>query len=195
MVDGLPAGTYDLTISLPGYITQTVSGVVVGATEAVSIGNLTLAPASEIDGSVTSTDPNNPAGETLVEALQGSTVVGSAIADMYGNFQITNLPPGTYTLAAPNDPFVTAPTVTVGTGQTVGGQTVVVQPGGTVNGSVTSPGGTPLAGLSVFLAGPGGLTAITTTDSSGDYQFTGLARQAMRFTSSSAAQRLRKWCP
>ena len=59
----------------------------------------------------------------LVQALQGSTVVASTIADSSGNFQLTNLPPGTYTLAVPDatGDFVTAPTVTVALGQTLAG--------------------------------------------------------------------------
>ena len=45
-LDGLPAGTYDLTLSLPGFITQTISGVVVvGAGQGLNLGTITLAPA------------------------------------------------------------------------------------------------------------------------------------------------------
>ena len=173
-LDGLSAGTYDVTLGLPGYISQTISSVVVGAGESLDLGTITLAPASEIDGTVTSTDPNNPAAEMLVQALQGGTVVGSAVTDSSGNFQIINLSPGTYTLAAPSGAVVTAPTVTLALGQTVTGQSILVQPGGTIAGAVTSPGNLPLAGMSVFLAGPGGLSETSTTDSSGDYQFAGL---------------------
>ena len=136
---GLPAATYDVTLSMPGYATQTLSNVVVGAGQSVGLGPITLAPASEIDGTVTSTDPNTPAAGMLIQALQGSTVVGSAFADSSGNFQITNLASGTYTLAAPLSLFVTAPTVAVASGQTVTGQSVLVQPGGTIAGAVMSP--------------------------------------------------------
>ena len=110
----------------------------------------------------------------LVEALQGSTVVGSTITDSSGNFQITNLSPGTYTLAAQSGPIVALPPVTVALGRTVTGQSILVQPGGTIIGAVTGPVSAPLAGMSVFLAGPGGLSETTTTDSNGNYQFTGL---------------------
>ena len=172
---GLPAGTYNLTFSLPGYITQTISSVVVGAGQSLNLGTITLAPASEIDGTVTSTDPNNSAAQMLIQALQGSTVVGSAITDSSGNFQIINLPPGTYTLALPRRPHSSRPRPSPWhLGQTVTGESVLVQPGGTISGTVTSATSAPLAGMSVYLAGPGGLAANTTTDSNGNYQFTGL---------------------
>ncbi len=87
-LNGLPAGTYDVTLSLPGYITQTVSSVTLAAGQTVDLGTITLAPASEVNGTVTSTDPNHPTAEMLVTAVQGTTVVGSAIADESGNFQI-----------------------------------------------------------------------------------------------------------
>ena len=111
---GLGAGTYAVTLALPGYITQTVSGVVVAAGQSVDLGNITLDPASEIDGTVTSTDPNNPAAEISVQALQNGTVVAGTVTDSSGNFQLTNLQLGTYTLTVPDGVIVTAPTVTVG---------------------------------------------------------------------------------
>ena len=153
---GLGAGTYAVTLALPGYITQTVSGVVVAAGQSVDLGNITLDPACEIDGTVTSTDPNNPAAEISVEALQNGTVVAGTVTDSSGNFQLTNLQPGTYTLAVPAGVIVTAPTVTVGTGQTVTGESIIVQPGGTISGTVSGPTDTPIPGMTVYLSEPGG---------------------------------------
>ena len=177
---GLPGGTYDITLSLTGYITQTIASVVVPGGQSVSLGTVTLAPASEIDGTVTSSDSNNPAAGILIQGLQGSTVIGSALADGSGNFQILNLPAGTYTLALPaaTGAFVTALTVTVAQGQTVTGEAIVVQPGGTISGSVVKPPSSPIAGIPVYLSGPAGLALSTTTDSSGNYQFTGLGTGA-----------------
>ena len=174
-LDGLPAGTYDVNIELPGYITQTISDVAVAAGHAVDLGNLTLAPASEIDGTVTSTDPNASAANLVVNALQNGVVVAGTITDAAGDFQITNLQPGTYTLAPASGAVISAPTVTVALGQTLTGQSITIQPGGTISGQVANPGATPLSGMTVDISGPGGLLQTTTTDSNGDYQFTGLA--------------------
>lgn len=174
-LNGLPAETYEVTLRLAGYITQTISGVVVAAGQNVGLGTIALAPASEIDGTVTSTDPNQPAGETAIEALQGGTVVATTITDLSGDFQLTNLSPGTYTLAVPSAAFATAPTVTVGLGQTLTGQSVLVQPGGTIAGTVSDQNAHPLPGMPVYLSGPNGLSRTVTTAGDGSYRFNGLA--------------------
>ncbi len=174
---GLPGNTYNVTISMDGYIPQVITSVAVPPGQTVSLGTITLAPASEIDGTITSTDWNTAAAELLVEALQGSTVVGSAIADSSGNFQIIGLPAGTYTLTLPNvfDAFVVAPTVSVTAGQTVSGVAIQIQLGATISGTVTqSTTNVLIAGIPVLLSGPGGVSETTNTDSNGDYQFSGL---------------------
>jgi hypothetical protein len=174
---GLPGGTYDVTLTMPGYISQTLAGVSVPAGASTNLGAIALAPASEIDGTVNSTDPNNLAGGIEVQALKGAVVAGSAMADASGNFQILNLPPGTYTLSVPTaaNAFVTAPTITVATAQTVQNAAIQVQPGGVIGGGVTVSGTTTsLPGMTVYLAGPSGQLLTTTTDTNGNYQFPGL---------------------
>src|SRR5262249_45515948 len=92
------------------------------------------------------------------------------------NFQITDLPAGTYALALPevSDALVTAPTVSVTTGQTLGGVSIQIRTGATISGRITqSTTQLPIAGLPVFLSGPAGVSQ-TTSDSNGMYQFPGL---------------------
>jgi hypothetical protein len=175
---GLPSGTYDVTLTMAGYISQTIAGVTLPAGATTNLGAIALAVASEIDGTVTSTDPNNPAASMVVQALQGSTVVGSAVTDTSGNYQIRNLPPGTYTLSLPGatGALFTAPIVTVALGQTATGESIQVQPGGIISGTVDqSTTNSPIAGITVYLSEPDGTTETTTSDSSGNYQFTGLS--------------------
>jgi protocatechuate 3,4-dioxygenase beta subunit len=171
---GLGVGSYDVTLALPGYITQHLSVAVVTPGQSVDLGNITLNPASEIDGTVTSTDPNNPAAEIKVEALQNGTVVAGAVTDSSGNFQITDLQPGTYSLSVQGGVIIKGPTVTVGLGQTVTGESILVQPGGAISGKVSGPTEAPIPGMTVYLSEAGGATITTTTDSNGKYQFTGL---------------------
>jgi hypothetical protein len=174
---GLPGDSYDVTISMPGYIPESLANVSVLPGQTLSLGTITLDPASEIAGTITSSDPNTaPAGLT-VEALQGGTVVGSAVADDAGSFQIADLPAGTYTLALPEATaaLATAPTVSVTTAQTVNNVAVEIQPGGIISGTVSQTTSNALiAGIPVFLSGPGGLSKTTATDSNGNYRFSGL---------------------
>ena len=173
-LDGLPAGTYNVTLSLPGYIPQTESGVVVTGGQSTDLGTITLSPASEIDGTVTSSDPAVPATGLVIQAVKGGTIVGSAVTNASGTFQIMNLPAGTYTLTAPLAVVANGPTVTVAAGQIVTGELIQVQPGGAISGRVSSSSGTLLPGLTVELSGPNGLAETTTTDSSGGYEFESL---------------------
>ncbi len=173
---GLAAGTYNVTLALSGYITQTIS-VTVTAGQSTKIGTILLAPASEIDGSVTSNDLLNPAAGLVIQALQGTTVVGSAETDASGNFQILNLSPGIYTFSIPTvtPGLFTSPTITVQSGQTATGVAIQVQPGGVVGGMVSHlQTSVSIGGLPVFATGPGGLVLNTTTDVNGNYQFSGL---------------------
>ena len=99
-IPGLPAGTYDVSVSLDGYVSQTVTGVNVAAGLSQGAGNVTLAPAASVTGTVLQAGTTTPAAYDQVFALQGTTVVAATIADANGAFEIDGLPPGTYTFAA-----------------------------------------------------------------------------------------------
>lgn len=117
----LPAGTYDIKAMLSGYTSQTQTGVVVTTGQDTSNINFALQRVGTITGKVTS-GKKALAGAT-VQVFQGPQVIGSATTDAYGNYQIHNLPAGTYNVQASATGYKT---------QTKTG--VIVNPGQTTSG-------------------------------------------------------------
>lgn len=172
-VGGLPAGTYDVRLSRPGYVPVTIPDVTVAAGAAANLGTVALARAATITGSVSSSDPFSPAAGALVVAFLGSTPVMGARADAVGAFSFTDLPAGTYRVKVGDATGrSTEATVTVAGGQNLTGVQLQVSPGATLAGRVTDPvTGEPIAGMPVSLFTPDGSQQVTRTDDAGDYQF------------------------
>ncbi|HEX6293048.1 MAG TPA: S8 family serine peptidase [Herpetosiphonaceae bacterium] len=117
----LPAGTYDIRITLAGYAPQTRNSVLVETAQVSGPVDVALTRVGSVTGKVTS-GRKAVAGAT-VQALQGTELLGSATTDAYGIYQIANLPAGTYTLTASASGYQS---------QTKSG--VVVNPGQTTSG-------------------------------------------------------------
>lgn len=94
----LPAGTYELRATLAGYGPQSRAGVAAVTAEMTRNVDIGLTRVGTITGKVTSGRKAVP-GAT-VRALQGTQLLASATTDVYGNYQIDNLPAGTYTMTA-----------------------------------------------------------------------------------------------
>ena len=128
-IPGLPAGTYDVSVSLNGYLTGTIPGVVVAQGVTQSAGLVALALAATVSGTLTSTDPSFPAAGTIIEVLSGTSVVGVAAVGSDGSFTITGLAPGTYTFGINSlTDMVTGPDVTLISGQALTGAAVIMAP-------------------------------------------------------------------
>jgi hypothetical protein len=94
----LPAGTYDVRVTLPGYTPQTRTGVVAtGGHEAANV-DFALTRVGAITGKVMS-GRKALAGAT-VQAMQGTQIAGRTTTDAYGSYQLANLPSGTYSVVA-----------------------------------------------------------------------------------------------
>ncbi|HVX09989.1 MAG TPA: CARDB domain-containing protein [Pirellulales bacterium] len=177
VVGDLPAGTYNVTASANGYLPQTITGVSVLAGAQMSVGSLSLVVPATISGSVSSAIAGFNPQSVAVTVYEGTTAVGSVQPAANGGFTVDNLPSGTYTLEILSATVFTASqTVTVVDGQNLTGVSLVVEPGGTIAGTVlNSQGSTPLAGLPVFAFTPAGGVLQTLTAADGSYQFAGLA--------------------
>ncbi len=177
----LAPGSYTLTFtacSAGNYVPETISGVQATAGQTTTE-NASLAPGATITGKVTdgsdkplsgvcvSADPSAPGGQN-----------SNATTDANGNYTITDLAAGTYTLSftacsAGNYAPATITGVQATASQTTT-ENVTLAAGGTITGKVTDGSGNPLAGACVSADAGGGQGGSTNTDASGAYTITKL---------------------
>jgi hypothetical protein len=173
-VKELPSGTYDVTISLHGYVSQTIANVLVGEGGVADLGTISLVATATISGTVTLTDSQTPAGFAQVGAYKGTTLVASTQADGTGNFVLTNLDPGMYTVSplVGDSSFPVSATATVASGDNLTGVLIGIEPGGSITGTVTdTTSGDLLAQVAVTAIDPNGNLLSTTTDENGNFSF------------------------
>ena len=126
-VPNLDPGTYDLTFILDGYVTGTLTGVVVAAGAGADVGTIPLALGATVSGTLTSSDPSTPAAYAMLGLFQGGTAVVATQADASGQFQFVGVPAGTYTFGLfSGTDVVTAAPVTVAAGAALAGVAVSI---------------------------------------------------------------------
>ncbi len=172
-VTNLPAGTYDVEIVRPGYVSVILEGVVIPQGETVNLAPIALEESATINGQVISTDPDTPAALLSVAALDGDEVVATALTDETGQYTFDDIAGGTYELSVVNPSgFVNAATVTVASGETVDADDISVHPGTTITGTVQIASTlAPVAGATVLLLSPAGDLLFTESDVAGNYDF------------------------
>ena len=169
----MPTGTYSVTELFPtGYLTNTVNGIAVTAGE-TTVANIALDPSGVISGRVTNTTNGAPISGASIDAFSGS-YGDFASTNSSGYYQMnTDLGTGTYTVEASyGSSFATNTTVNVVAGQVTPNTnfrlTVIIQPSGTISGTVTSSTGGPIAYADVTAQGLSGSES-NSTDSNGNY--------------------------
>lgn len=161
-------------------------GVNVSGGSAVSGIDATLYTGATISGTVLSPD-STPQVSAVVTATAADGGSFGVYTDASGNYQITNLPPSTYTVEfQPSDgtslnqwwenadSSSSATSIDVTEGQVVSGVDATLAPGGSISGFVYAPGLVPIQGVSVS-AEAGGNTYVATTQANGGYSFGGLS--------------------
>ena len=173
----LPAGSYNLTVSLNGYFSSVVANVAVASGAAQSVGAVDLTEGSTISGVVTSTDSAALAAGQNIGAYQNGNLIASGIADANGNYTITGLAAGTYQIEPVSYAyFSNDPSITLIAGETSSGVSVEMQPGGVISGVLTqASGGQPLPGVAVYATNANGGIQVAYSDASGNYSFQHLA--------------------
>jgi hypothetical protein len=180
----IASGSYSLTFSDAGYVTQTISPVVVGS-------GTTTQPAALIkDGTITGTVTDS----VTKAAINGAAVACSGTPSCTGTTTATD---GTYTLTVAPGSYTVTVTETgytmgsqSGVGVTAGNPTtanfsLVANPG-TISGAVTdSLTHAPIAGATVGCTGTNGCTS-TTTAGDGTYSLPGLPEGSYQVTASAA---------
>lgn len=170
----VPAGGMNISFSLSGYMTTTIS-VDISAGSIADIGTNSLYPistASIIRGSVTDVTNGGPLANAVIE-IRGS-FTGTASTGTDGSFVIGNVTPGSLTLTASKDGYDSvSSTAAIDSGEVLFfyAQLSPVSPhpatGSATGKAVDASTGQPLSGVSVTLQG--NTNIMTTTDSTGAF--------------------------
>ncbi len=168
VLSGVVEGTYSVTASGTGYASQTLA-VSVGPAAGVTQ-NWSLSPLpGSITGKVIDAETGLSVSGATVSYTSGGVTV-SATSDVNGNYTLTGVAEGSYTITASAAGFASQSTlVTVGPGSTVTQNFALVPLTGTISGQVTDAGtAAPISGATVSYTA-GGVTRSATTDANGNY--------------------------
>lgn len=177
-VRGLPAGTYDVQLSLEGYLPRQITNVTIAVGGRVNLGTIALSRTSSVSGMVTSSDPQVAAAGTVVGLYSGPTLLRTTLSNASGQYNFFNVEAGSYTIKAiEGGAFSTTASATVDSGNAVTGADLAIRPGGSITGNVTDPvTNQPLAGVPVQLFdGTGAELATSRSDVNGAFRFDRLA--------------------
>ena len=168
---GLPAGTYNVTVTKTGYIDAQKGNIVVTVGNETPNANVYLNRSGVIAGKVSDNTNGNGLPNIFVSAMpstEGGTYFGSAETDANGNYEITtNLATGTYNVSVyyPTN-FVgkTIGPVSVTAGAKTTGTDLSLLRSGIISGHIRTPQNAPLANITVTAMSSGGETIYFGTD-------------------------------
>lgn len=170
LIQNINPGIYTLLVNNPDYQSEK-QGFTIGAGESTTV-NFALVPQpSEISGTVLNTQTNFPVVGAVVQIFYGDSVQPSerAVTDGAGNYTISGLAPGAYTvlITSPNfDTFTAGATVAANDITTIDG--FLTPNPGVVTGTVVGPDG-GVAGAAVKVVDPNGsVVGSGVTDANGN---------------------------
>jgi len=182
-VDGLSTpSTYLVTASSPKLGTQSeLVALAAAGSRTVDLG--LRAGVTTLSGTVRGTDALGGVGGLgglTVTASDGTTTrtATTVTGDRAGSFVLPDLPvPARYTLTVAGDGYATQTRSLRLTAKGVPSlDLTMLSTGGTVDGTVTEPGGVPLAGAGLSLVGPAGTyKTMSASDAQGSFRFSGIA--------------------
>lgn len=118
----LPAGSYALTATAPGYAPSAANVQVIADQTITQNFALNRLPPGTITGRVLRKPTNTPEPGVTIEVLFGTEVVATGTTDANGNYTIPNVPPADYVVRPRKSGYTFEPptrTITVVTSQTV----------------------------------------------------------------------------
>lgn len=174
---GLQAGTYQLQYAFPDY--QTLFRNVTVSENAITVQNALLEPLpASVQGAVTDVQTGTGIAGAVINLTNRNGVhIVQTNADASGNYSIPSIPPGYYRISLSADNFQLADlplTLTAAEAQVLN---AALQPNpGSVAGTITGPGGLPLAGVLVeALDNRNNVLSTASTNASGQYAINSLA--------------------
>ncbi|MFT3880914.1 MAG: carboxypeptidase-like regulatory domain-containing protein [Gemmatales bacterium] len=178
-INALPAGSYRIKFSFPGYNDVFVQNVNVVAGQVLVLPDVTMVSTASLRGTVTSTVAASPAANATVAIYDGNNqLLSSMQTDANGNFGLDKVAPGDYRLqvvgltSGISNPYF----ITIAPGDHPTGILLQITAGATVNGVATFQGsGLPLIRQGVVLTTPAGGRLSAITDENGNYHFESLA--------------------
>ncbi len=173
-IDGLSAGIYELTATLPSLVSGRIHSLNVATAASLTSKNFSLTRAGTVVGQITQVAGGQVAAGVVV-TLTGSTATFAVATDDTGHFSLASLPAGNYDLTTSGAGFMSlVSTVTVSVGGTVT-KNLTTAPLGTVTGKITnSVNGAPIFKVLVRAEGADGLSTMALTDANGNYVIEGL---------------------
>lgn len=170
-------GAYTLSISAPSYQSNT-QDITVVAGEETSGQNITLSSSpGTITGSVSGSGSGALTG-AIVELYQETTLITTTLTDVNGDYTISGLAAGDYSILASFSGFQNAvDTATVSTGSTTSGKNFTLsQNPGTLTGQITSRcTASGISSVVVFTVDDTTVAGFAVSDIDGNYSITGLS--------------------
>ncbi len=172
-ITNLAAGTYTLTVEANNFAVATLTGVVMQSGVTTTLPAVAMTAAGSV--AITLEDPTSaPIPAVGVDLIQNGAVVAVGETDSSGTATLSGLAAGTYQVQTEAPPFLTADaTVTIAPGVNPS-ETYQLQPGCSIQGTVTDGSGSPLANVPVTVLNQDGSILATTTASDGTYEVQGL---------------------
>jgi Carboxypeptidase regulatory-like domain/Phosphoesterase family len=186
--NGVPPGTYSVSVSDTGFTTPAAQNVTVMTSTPLTGVNFTLTANSSISGTVTDSSDNPIPSATIMYAGTGSSTGSGSVTTSAGSYKFSGVPPGTYTISASAPGYSVPPSqnVTISVNGTATANFVMAA-FSTIQGTVTdSNGGAGLDGATVTYAGPGGSGTTATNDANGDYMLIDVPAGSYSVTASDA---------
>jgi thermitase len=168
-LNGVPAGSWPVTISQTNYPTLNMTINVTAGADTECLAVLGGSPA-RFTGTVT--DNGVPVPGAVVEAVMNGMITSSAVSDTNGSYNLY-VQAGTYTITASSMYHLTSTTgpLSVSTNGTATAN-LTLPAMGTLSGNILLGSGAPAAGATLTITGP--QTTLVTSDSNGVFSTIGL---------------------
>ena len=176
VIPGVAPGSYIVDAYATDYQTGT-AGAIVLSNQTTTVNFSLQSSPGIISGTVTSAMGGTPIASTLVQVIYDGAVIDSTLTDSSGNYLITGVAPGSYTVTAAATSYDTGVTGAIVSANetTIVDFSLAASPGA-ISGTVTSfVGSIPISGALIEVSLDNTIIFSTLTDNSGNYSISGVA--------------------